>query len=296
MIVRHFPRPCPPAGWPNLVIHARGRGVEYSEHEAPLSIKCVFKGQEVHEVGGVRYAVDEGSYLLLNHGQRYSSRISSEHEAETFSIFFQREFTEQALRSWLDPVDHLLQDPDAAGKQPVDFVESLYPRAPALSRILLELRQESDIGHLDGAWLDEYLYSILGHLWSRHADLLRRIEALPAVRRSTRIEQYRRLRRARDFIDANLVGELPLAEIAHVACLSPFHLLRLFKGAFGRTPHQYATDRRLRRARTLVLGTDLPISEICNQVGYESLGSFSYRFKRHFGASPRQLRSEHGAT
>ena len=41
MIVHHFPRPCPPVGWPNLVIHARGRGIEYAEHEAPLSNKCV---------------------------------------------------------------------------------------------------------------------------------------------------------------------------------------------------------------------------------------------------------------
>lgn len=294
MIVRHFPRPCPPAGWPNLVIHARGRGVEYSEHGAPLSIKCVFKGQEVHEVGGIPYVVDEGSYLLLNHGQRYSSRIGSE-EAETFSIFFQRRFTEQALRSWLDPVDDLLLDPDAPSKQPVDFVESLYPRDSALSQLLLQLRQDSDNGDLDGARLDERLYAVLSHLWSGHSDLLRRIEALPAVRRSTRIEQYRRLRRARDYIDANLAGELPLARIATVACLSPFHLLRLFKEAFGRTPHQYATDRRLRRARELVEGTDLPISEICNKVGYESLGSFSYRFKRRFGASPRELRCKRGA-
>lgn len=296
MIVHHFPRPCPPAGWPNLVIHARGRGIEYAEHEAPLSIKCVFQGQEEHEVGGIRYVVDEDSYLLLNHGQRYSSRVSWEQETETFSVFFERDFTEQALRSWLDTPDRLLEDPQAGSMLSVDFVESLYPRDPALSQHLLEIRQESDAGIADGPWLDELLHALLGHLLNRHADLLRRIEALPAVRRATRIEQYRRLRRARDFIDANLAGELRLAEIARIACLSPYHLLRLFKGAFGQTPHQYATHRRLRRARELVVNSDLSISEICYHVGYESLGSFSYRFKRQFGASPRQLRSRHSAT
>ena len=94
MIPRHFPKTCPPPGWPNLVIHARGRGIEYTEHQAPLSIKCVLQGHEVHEVRGIPYVVDEATYLLLNHGQRYSSRIGPEREAETFSIFFEQEFAE----------------------------------------------------------------------------------------------------------------------------------------------------------------------------------------------------------
>ena len=103
MILHHFPRPCPPAGWPNLVIHARGSGIEYAEHEAPLSIKCVLQGQEVHEVRRIPYVVDKETYLLLNHGQRYASRIGSDQEVETLSIFFSREFAEQTLRSFVAP-------------------------------------------------------------------------------------------------------------------------------------------------------------------------------------------------
>ena len=290
MIVHHFPRPCPPTGWPNLVIHARGRGIEYAEHDAPLSIKCVFQGQEVHEVREIPYAVDEGSYLLLNHGQCYSSHIGSDQEVETFSIFFEREFAEQALRSLVDPADRLLDEPEGVARQPVRFVESLYPLNSGLSHLLEEIRQWSDADHSDETWLDERLYALLAHLLSRHADLLKNIDVLPAVRRSTRIEQYHRLRRAQDFIDASFTGELPLAEIARVACLSPYHLLRLFKEAFGVTPHQYSTRKRLDHARMLLERTDLPVSEICHCVGYESLGSFSRLFSRHFGASPKKLR------
>ncbi|MFQ5525003.1 MAG: helix-turn-helix domain-containing protein [Thermoanaerobaculia bacterium] len=293
MIVHHFPRPCPPAGWPNLVIHARGKAIEYRAHEAPLSIKCVFQGQEVHEVGGVAYVVDENSYLLLNHGQRYSSRIGPEQETETFSIFFERKFTQRALHSWLDSPDRLLEDPDRQSEASIDLVESLYPKDPVLSRLLLEIRRESDARLDDRACLEEHLYALLGHLLSRHAELLQRIEALPAVRQTTRVEQYRRLRRARDFIDANLGGQLSLAEIARIACLSPYHLLRLFKRAFGQTPHQYKTERRLQQARELLVRTASPVSEICNRVGYESIGSFGSRFKRRFGVSPGRLRSDH---
>ncbi len=273
------------------MIHARGRGVEYAEHEAPLSIKCVLKGQEVHEVRGIPYIVDPETYLLLNHGQRYSSRIGPEREAETFSIFFEREFAEQALRSLVEPATRLLDEPDAAGRQPVRFVESLYPRDAVLSELLEAIRRGSDAGDLGAAWLDERLCAVLGRLLSLHSDLLRRIETLPAVRAATRLEQYRRVSRARDYIDANLIAGASLAEIARVACLSSYHLLRLFKQAFGVTPHRYATDRRLARARTLLEGSDLPVSAICKRVGYRSLGSFSHLFRKRYEISPRKLRS-----
>lgn len=296
MIVRYFPRPCPPAGWPNLVVHARGRGVEYTEHEAPLSIKCVLRGQEVHEVRGIPYVVDEDTYLLLNHGQRYSSRIDPGRQTETFSVFFQQKFAERALRSLVQPPDRLLDEPDPDAGQPVRFVESLYPRDAPLSKLLEEIRGCRHSGHSDATWLEERLYALLAHLLSVHSDLLGRIDSLSAARPSTRLEQYRRLRRARDFIDANFAGELSLAGIGRVACLSPYHCLRLFKEAFGLTPHQYMTRKRLRHARRLLEGTDLPVSEVCRRSGYQSLGSFSHRFKRRFGASPRELRSKRSAT
>ena len=289
MIVSHFPRPCPPEGWPSLVIHATGRGIEYDEHEAPLSIKCVLRGREEHEVRGIAYPVDESNFLLLNHGQRYSSRIALETETETFSIFFERAFAEQALRSLVEPADRLLDEPNAAG-QPVRFVESLYPRDKALSELLEAIRFGSASDNFDTAWVDEWLYAVLARLLSLHTDLLRKVDALPAVRSATRLEQYRRLRRARDFIDAGFASAISLEEVARIACLSQFHLLRLFKKAFGVTPHQYLTQKRLEHARNLLERTRLPVSEICQRVGYESLGSFSHLFRRHFGISPRQFR------
>jgi AraC family transcriptional regulator len=298
MIINHFPRPCPPMGWPNLVIHARGREVDYTEHEAPLSIKCVTQGQETHKVRGINYVVDETSYLLLNHGQRYSSHIHSRDEVETLSIFFAREFAEEAFRSLIEPASNLLDEPKSERDHPVRFVETLYPMDPTLRDLLGAIQQWSQSGSIDGAmddaWLEEGLYAILDRLLDVHTDVLRQAEVLPAVRRSTRVEQYRRLCRARDFVDANLAGEIALADIGRVACLSPSHLLRLFKRAFGETPHHYVTRRRLARARDLLEGTDFPVSEICEKVGYKSLGSFSYLFSRHFGLTPRQARSHNG--
>jgi transcriptional regulator GlxA family with amidase domain len=126
-------------------------------------------------------------------------------------------------------------------------------------------------------------------LWV-HRDLRGQVAALPAARAATRDELYRRLHRARDFAAACLHLPLTLDDLAGAAAMSPNHLLRTFRAAFGQTPHQYLTRLRLARARQLLVSTDLPVTEVCLAVGFESLGSFSTLFRREYGLAPSHLR------
>jgi len=98
-----------------------------------------------------------------------------------------------------------------------------------------------------------------------------------------------RLLRAREAIHARYAGPLSLAEMAQEAALSPFHFLRMFRAAFGRTPHQYLTQVRIDAAKRLLLA-DAPVTDVCFEVGFQSLGSFSALFARRVGASPSAFR------
>ncbi len=99
-----------------------------------------------------------------------------------------------------------------------------------------------------------------------------------------------RLRRARAFIDARHGDALDLEAIARAACLSRFHFLRLFRQAYGETPHRYLQRRRIEAARELLASTDLSVTEVCLEVGFESLGSFSSLFAREVGLAPMHYR------
>jgi AraC-like DNA-binding protein len=118
------------------------------------------------------------------------------------------------------------------------------------------------------------------------------VEKLPAARQATREELYRRLHHARDYAAALFHQPVTLDDMARVACLSPNHLLRTFKGAFGQTPHQFITTRRLEEAGRLLRTSQQPVTEICYAVGFESLGTFSWLFHRRFGVSPSQYRRQ----
>jgi AraC-like DNA-binding protein len=98
-----------------------------------------------------------------------------------------------------------------------------------------------------------------------------------------------RLCRARDFLQESR-GNVRVAQAAREAALSPYHFIRLFKATFGRTPHQVLIDARLDRARQLLLAADLSVTQICLEVGFASLGSFSSLFARRVGTSPVQYR------
>jgi AraC-like DNA-binding protein len=96
-----------------------------------------------------------------------------------------------------------------------------------------------------------------------------------------------RLLRARDLLHADAERGPTLDELATTAGLSRAHLARQFAQTFGVPPHQYLVQLRLDRAkRALAAGES--VTEVCYQLGFESLGTFSSSFRRRTGMSPRE--------
>jgi AraC-like DNA-binding protein len=100
----------------------------------------------------------------------------------------------------------------------------------------------------------------------------------------------RHLLRARDLIDARYYEQLDVPALARSAHTSPAHFSRRFKVAFGETPHQYLLTRRIERAKHLLRETDRPVTAISLDVGFQSLGSFSSKFKALVGGTPTEYR------
>lgn len=101
------------------------------------------------------------------------------------------------------------------------------------------------------------------------------------------------LRRARDLIDRCFAEPLDLDAMARAAGFSRYHFARGFRDAYGETPGQYLTRRRVERAQDLLRTANLTVTEVCHLVGFTSLGSFSARFSELVGVSPTQYRRVH---
>jgi AraC family transcriptional regulator len=139
------------------------------------------------------------------------------------------------------------------------------------------------------AW-EEHFLQIGAQLVRERRDTLRAMENLPALRASTREEVYRRLLRGRDFLLASLQGRIQLKDVAKAANLSPFHFHRSFARVFRETPHQYLTRHRLEMAARLLRSTEMSVTEVGLESGFESMAAFSDVFRRHHGMSPLRYR------
>ena len=107
-------------------------------------------------------------------------------------------------------------------------------------------------------------------------------------------ESNRHLLRARDAMDRAYAEPLDVRAVAAVAHVSEAHFIRSFRAAFGETPHRYLQRRRVERSMFLLRETDRSVTEICFDVGFTSLGTFSRTFRDIVGETPSGYRRGNG--
>ena len=271
----------------NLLLHTKSNACRLETHSTSLAVFTVIRGQELHEVGRARFAVTPQRYLILNDATSHAHSV--EDNTELISLRFRTGLGTDVYTAYAAPLDKQLEQPDFR-LAPPEFYQRTYPQDPRLSQWLGFLRAFIWVGVGQDA-LEQAIQPILQRLLLLHRDLEPEIERLPAAKRSTREELFRRLHTARDFIDASFLDNLDLTGIADVVNLSPHHFLRLFKEVFEITPYQMVIAKRLEKAKQLLLKGDSSVTDVCFDMGFESLGSFSRDFKRRFGVSPSQIRT-----
>lgn len=282
----------PPAtrlGQENAVLSGRGTRYYVPDFEGCLSVKSVVKGTAVWETESRRLVLNEDSWLILNNGQRYTITIDSLHPVTTFCLFFERGFVEEIYRTYVTPSDRLLDLPHPLHQGSVDFFPRIEPSDSSVMTLLKRFHSELIDGRISQVQWDQQFLRVGEMLVLARRDVVNRIARAPALRKSTRVELYRRLLRGRDFLLSSLSEPIRLKDIAAAACLSPFHFHRAFATIFGETPHRYLTQQRLRRAASLLRDTDLSVTEISLSTGFESVSSFSHLFRSYYGVSPSKF-------
>src|SRR5688500_19359674 len=100
--------------------------------------------------------------------------------------------------------------------------------------------------------------------------------------------------RARDAMDRAYAEPLDVKTVAAVAHVSEAHFIRTFRAVFGETPHRYLQRRRVERSMFLLRETDRSVTDICLDVGFTSLGTFSRMFRDIVGETPPGYRAGNG--
>jgi AraC-like DNA-binding protein len=182
-----------------------------------------------------------------------------------------------------DTYDHLASEMVPGGVIHLAPRYNLYD--PLISQLVSTIANEMDGGFLDHILADALNTALAVQIMRLCGDPTA-ISLEPANGLSRE-----RLKRVYDYIEAHLDYRLTLADLAGVACLSPFHFSRSFKQAVGVGPQRYVMHRRVERAKALMSRTDQPLAVIAREVGFADQSHLTAVFRREIGVTPAHFRA-----
>jgi AraC-like DNA-binding protein len=258
------------------ILNARGRLWDGGGDEPDLSLKWIPDGAAHYTSERAHFDLSGNAQLLLNRGQPY--RLHMKEVSESFVVFFSRELADRAWQALTGSGEAMPEAPSVAGLSQDE-----------LRRDLATLRAAARRDAVDPARLEEMAFAVLSGVAALARTRRRMRDAVPALRGATRGELLRRLARAEAYLIEEQNGA-SLEGAADAAALSPFHLIRMFRGVYGATPLAFAAGKRLDSARDALLMTDDPIAAIAERAGYATRNAFDRAFVRRFKTTPGAMR------
>jgi len=270
------------------VLNGHARDYAVRDPVGSFSIKWMPQGRALYRVDRASHPLSGQHAVILNQAQPYELEFLDRRGTESLCVFFSDDLVAQAWRDLSRP--DLAEDPEPAGARLTEtFPDLVFRPGPDIQTALQRLRD--GYGRTDPSELaieESFLDLLSGLLCTAQAHRLRS-ERMPAVKPSTRRLLAARLERALERLEDS-AEEPSLDDLASASTLSKFHLLRLFRSAFGCTPSAYWRARRLDRGRRLLKATSMSVAEIALALGYESASAFIRAFRRHFGTTPQAIR------
>jgi AraC-like DNA-binding protein len=213
--------------------------------------------------------LDPSSFVVINKGS--SVGISAAEKAELFLLYF--------------------RNSDGWTNEDWNITERIYKATEGFKkRISTLVSLPQTCSSFVAMQADAIVRSILAEIVTFNDHSTRESMKLEVKKKSTRTENYKRLATAREWIENNFNQPLSLKDLAQLTLMNEQHFLRQFRVVFHKTPHQYLIERRIDEAQRLLREKDLSVQEICSNVGWESVATFTHLFKQRTGFAPGEYR------
>ena len=238
-------------------------------HDDLVEIVLVRGGESRYYVGGTPYDARRGDLFIFNSRVVHDEPSGPEQPVATSSLALGGLSVPGLRENALIPED----------ASPVCRLSE--QQARRLERLYDVLYDELTAGNDDGAH----------HLLMAVLTLVEQFRA--ALAEGGAADANALARRIKDYIDRHFAEEFSLQQMADALHVSPYYLSHVCKEATGYSPLQYVLRRRIGEAQTLLITTDLPVTRIAAQVGYDNPSHFNAQFAKAVGMAPRTFRREY---
>lgn len=248
-------------------LHARYVTHAFAPHtHEGFAIGVIQLGAEKFEYRGGHHTAPAGQLVFINPGEPHTGRAVTEDGWMYRMLYPDASLLQQAASQLAGRVRGVPFFPEPVVRD--DEMAALFVRMhAALETSESTLERQSRL-----LW-------VFTHLIARHAD------DRPAP--NPIATEHRSILLTRDYLESHYADDVSLDQLAVLANLSPYHLLRTFRRLVGLTPHAYFTQIRVSRAKCLLLA-GLPITQVALDTGFTDQSHFTKRFKQIVGVTPGQ--------
>jgi len=155
-----------------------------------------------------------------------------------------------------------------------------------LGQLLLSTLHEP--GHASKFFVDHVLHALYSHLVCSYGGVA------PVERRTQGGLTAQQMRRAMEFLDSHLDGDVDLEQVATICGLSLSHFARAFRQTYGKPPYRWLIERRIDKAKVLLLNSRLPLADIALRCGFTDQSGLNRSFKRMYRVAPGVWRRTRG--
>lgn len=234
-------------------------------HEG-FAIGVIVEGAEAFSYQGSVHVAPAGSIVVVNPGEVHTGHAALE-SGWSYRMLY--------------PDAALLQQTasEVAGRnKPIPYFPTAIIEDKHLAQCLYQLHiaLETSADQLERS--SSFLL-VLAQLVTKYADTCVEFRSMG--------REHQAVKRVQDYLIANYANNISLKQIAAIAKLSPFHLIRVFRCQLGLPPHAYLTQVRVRKAKDF-LSMGLPIAQVAYLTGFVDQSHLTKHFKRTTGVTPRQ--------
>lgn len=265
--------------------------IRYWKFRSPFSIKFCLADAIRYEVDKQSIVVPPGGFFIANDGLEMEC-LPNEPGVKALFVSFTNALIHDVHRNHCHE-DKTLLDETCTKAGPVHFFQHIYKQPSPLSGQMQALAQHiADSKTSDYHLAPDIFYSLAENLFSMQRDVFRQIDRVKARTSATREELFRRVLRAKEWMQDQWQAELTLNDIARHACLSPYHFHRSFREAFGESPMKWLRRLKLQKAKTMLETGGVSVTRAAYDCGFADVFSFSKAFRREMGVSPSAVCQE----
>lgn len=236
-----------------------------------------------------RQTIKDDSFLVTNPTEEdwFYDNKGMNKRLDTFCVVVTPALKKQFETYGLCRKTRLLDDPFTSVDQELIFLEKTFSAGHyPVGQMLKYFYAISNTEQFEFLDAEEIVITVLNSLYNNQMTAYRLAKRIPAKKNSTKLETLKRLLVAREYIHENINSKVSLDELAVTSSLSKFHLFESFKYVFGKTPHQYANNVKLIKARDLLMKRQDSVSHVAFMLGFADVHSFSKLFKKKYQVSP----------